>query len=394
MPPPTEKRGRAIVWVPIVLVALSAGFGLGGLCGYFYGKYPHDKTGTDKEIPEPLDKVVALGRIEPYDGILSLGVSAPDRIREIKVEEDQVVKAGQSLVILESQKMRELEKQLAVIQRRDAETRLQGIEANGKAQIAVAQLRLDRIKKLEPLEITVLESKKDLLIKQEKNAARNYTRYLNAGDTIAGMDKEKQELAQQQLETEIGDTKKQIEKLETSSKLDHSLAKAQLQAAEAELQQTQSTISLEALDKQVAQAEERLRESELLAPSEGKILRIFSHKGDLVQSKPILQMANVKKMIVLAEVDEKDVQRVHEKQTAIITSPAFAKGCGELKGKVIWIASNIGKAEMAPLDPRAAVSDRVVHVKVALEEPKCVEKLIGLQVHVEIETKEAAKQEQ
>lgn len=393
MPPPTRRSSRSIVWLPLVLVSLAAGFVLGGLCvHFFYDQRETGTMGTGSAATDSSRPVVALGRIEPRDGILSLGVPAPDRIREINVREDDIVEAGKCLVILESQKMRQLEEEMAAIQLRDARTRLEAIEKNGKAQIAVARLRRDRVKKLGPIETKILQNKKDLLVKQEENAARNYARYRNAGDTISDMDKEKQELTQQQIETEIADTKEQIHKLEQSSKLDYSLAEAQLQATEAELQQTQSTISPEALGKQVEQAEERLQESELRAPSHGTILRVFAHKGDLVQSKPILQMANVDKMIVLAEVDEKDIKRVEIGQAATITSSSGAidgNECARVRGKVIWKATYVGKAEMIPLDPRAAVSDRVIHVKIAVDEPKCVAKLIGLQVQVKIHTSEA-----
>jgi HlyD family secretion protein len=386
---PAQNGGRAMFWVPLVFVALGLGCAIGG-AGVYY--YLHDnETTTTGNAPEPSTelKVVALGRIEPRDGVLSLGVASPDRIREIKVKEDDPVKAGQPLVILEGQKMRELDTEMAKIQFAQAKTRLKAIEENGEAQIQVARLRRDRIKQLEPIEINMLRSKIKLLEKQKQNAQRNYERYVAAGDIVAGMDKEKQELAQQQIEADIASTTDQLEKLRQSSKLDRDLAEAQVRAVQAELKQTQSTLSLEVLGKQVQQAEERGKETEILAPSEGTILRLFAHKGELVQVKPILQMANVDNMIVLAEVDEKDVQRVRIDQPARIVSQAFDKTCSQVSGRVVWIANNVGKAEMVPLDPRAAVSDRVVQVKIALNQPKCVAKLIGLQVQVEIETKES-----
>jgi HlyD family secretion protein len=393
MPPPTEKRGRAIVWVPIVLVALSAGFALGGVCGYFYEKLTHEKTDREVEIPETIDRVVALGRIEPRDGILSLGVAAPDRIREINVEEDDLVTVGKTLVTLESKKMRELEEQMAQIQLEQADLRLKAIKRNGEAQINVAKVRRARIQDLLPIERKILENKIKLLEDQKTNAQRNYQRYVAAGDTIAGMDKEKQKLSEQQIQTDIDATNDQIDKLRKSSQLDLRVAAAELEATKAELQQTESTISLEVLGKQVQQAEERRKETEILAPSDGKILRIFAHKGELVQTKPILQMANVNKMIVLAEVDEKDIQSVAPGQSAIITSPSnvFDKDCSRLTGRVVWKANNVGKAEVIPLDPRATVSDRVVSVKVEVDRPECVAKLIGLQVRVEITTKKATE---
>ena len=91
---------------------------------------------------------MALGRIEPKDGVLSLGVPVPDRIRRILKNEGDPVSKGEALAVLDSEVMRELERKLAVIQREQAEKRLTAIEENGNAQIHVEQLRRDQIEQL------------------------------------------------------------------------------------------------------------------------------------------------------------------------------------------------------------------------------------------------------
>lgn len=388
MPAPHPKGGRAILWVPLLLAVLVLGFALGGACVYYYA-HTHEPTPSPAGEPEPsaaLDKVVALGRIEPKDGILSLGVPTPDRIREIKVTEGDLVKKGSPLAILDSEMMRDLERESAVLTRDQAARRLEAITQSGEAQIHVEEVRLEQIAELEPIEIKALESKIKLLQEQEKNAQLNYERYVAAGDTIADQDKEKQKLARQQIQAELVATKSQMEKLRKSSELNRSLARAQLQAARAELKQSQSTISLAMLDTQIRQAQERLKETQIHAPSKGKILRILVHEGELVQGQTILQMANVDKMIVLAEIYETDIQRVQIGQDATITSHIFKEGESALTGKVVWIASSVGKARVVPLDPRAAVDNRVVDVKIALDQPDRVADLIGHQVRVTIRT--------
>src|SRR5690242_2831584 len=111
MPAPSEKRGRALYWVPLVVLTTGLGFALGALCVHFYTRSSDTAdSGSSSEAGQALDKVVALGRIEPRDGILSLGVPAPDRISRIKVKEGESVKKGQSLAVLDSEVMRELER--------------------------------------------------------------------------------------------------------------------------------------------------------------------------------------------------------------------------------------------------------------------------------------------
>src|SRR5262249_12626690 len=130
MPAPSEKGGRAILWGPLVVVATAAGFALGGLSVFYYLRYYNVEPPQDTS-PEPSEKitnVVALGRIEPKEGVRSLGVPVPDRIRKILAKEGKPVKQNEPLAILDSEVMRELERKLAVIQREQAEKRLSAIE--------------------------------------------------------------------------------------------------------------------------------------------------------------------------------------------------------------------------------------------------------------------------
>jgi HlyD family secretion protein len=386
MPAQPEKRGGAALGVAAAVVALAIGFILGGAAIYMYGHtiWPAESSGS-AQPSEVLDKVVALGRIEPEDGVLSLGVPTPDRIAEIKVEEGAHVKKNQELVVLDSKVLRDLERQLAVIQRQQAEKRLEAVKVSGDAQVQVEQDRLDQIKEVGPLEIEAQDSKIKFLQAQEKNARKDYERYTAAGDTVAEQDKEKQRLLLEQIQTELIAAQCQYKKMLKSQDLNRRAAKAQLNAAKAERDRNKSAISLELLDKQVEQADERVKETRLYAPSAGKILRILVRAGELVRGQPILQMANTERMIVMAEVYETDIQRVRVGQKATITSHIFKRD-DALTGKVVWKGSSIGKAQVIDLDPRAAVDNRVVDVKIQLDQSNRVADLIGHQVRVEIET--------
>ncbi len=233
------------------------------------------------------------------------------------------------------------------------------------------------------MEIDAQMTKIKFLEAQEKNVRRDYERYIAAGDTVADQDKDKQKLLLEQVETELSAAKSQHQKMLKSRDFNRELAKAQLDSARAELERGKSAISLDLLDKQVTQAEERVRETQVRAPSAGKILRILLHEGELVRGQPILQIANTEQMIVMTEVYETDIQRVKVGQKAMITSHIFKRD-NPLTGKVVWKASSIGKAQVIPLDPRAAVDNRVVEVKVELDQSERVADLIGHQVRVEI----------
>jgi HlyD family secretion protein len=171
--------------------------------------------------------------------------------------------------------------------------------------------------------------------------------------------------------------------MRTTQQLSLRLADAQIEAAQAELRRSRSAISPEMLRTQLEQAGERLKTTELRAPSDGTILHILAHEGELVGAQPILRMANTAKLIVLAEVYETDIARVKLGDEATMTSRIFS-GDQALKGKVKWIGRTVGKSREVALDPRAIVDRRVVEVKIELPENKRAAELIGHQVHVTI----------
>jgi HlyD family secretion protein len=381
-----ENRRRAALSLLLAVFTLAVGFVLGGVVVYLYA--PLGPTLEPQSVAESsgvLDKVVALGRIEPMDGIRSLGVPTPDRIAEIKVKEGERVVKDQELMVLDSEVMRVLDRKLAAIQRDQAEKRLSAITASGEAQIRVEQVKRDQIETVEPLEIEAQDSTIKFLQAREKNARKDCERYKAAGDTIAEQDKEKQRLLLNQIQAELSAAECQHKKMLKSRELNRSLAAAQLEAARAELQRNRSAISLPLLDQQVAQADERLKETRIRAPSAGKVLRIFVRQGELVGGHPLLELANTERMIVLAEVYETDIHRVQLGQKATIRSHIFQRD-NALTGKVVWKGSSIGKPRVVDLDPRAAVDNRVVEVKIELDQSERVADLIGHQVRVEIAT--------
>jgi multidrug efflux pump subunit AcrA (membrane-fusion protein) len=234
MPAQPEKRGRSAFWGIVLTITIIIGLAGGGIAFYLhYYTRSTPETGGDREPGGALDKVVALGRIEPKDSILSLGVPTPDRIDRIAVTEGMHVKKGQLLAVLDSEIVREQERKVAMIQREQAEKRLQAITASGEAQIRVEEVRRDQIEQVEPLEIEAQDTKIKYLQAQEKNAQKDYERYLAAGDTIADQDKEKQRLLLNQIQTELIAAQCQHKKMLKSRELNRTLARAQLEAAHA-----------------------------------------------------------------------------------------------------------------------------------------------------------------
>lgn len=391
MPAPSENSGRAILWGPLLLVAAVVGFGLGGASIYFYLHYVtrEEEKDTQIEASAKPKTIVAQGRIEPKDGIRQVGVPTPDRIRRLPektIYEGAKVEKEQTLAILDSEALRKLELKLAEIQREQALKRRDAIEKNGIAQMHVEQLRGEQIDQLEPLEKEALKSKITFLESELKNAWDNSRRYKALGDTVAKQDVEKQDLLLQQTQAELVATQSQLKKLIESNKLKRKMAEAQLAAMRAELKQNLSAINPDLLGTHIEEAKERLKDTKIVAPCKGKILRIMKREGELIRGEPILEMANVDKMIAVAEVLVPEIDRVKKKLRATITTRIADIDKDPVTGTVYWIAGSVGKARVVPLDPRAAVDRHVIEVKIELDHPERVVDLIGHQVVVTIET--------
>jgi HlyD family secretion protein len=89
-------------------------------------------------------------------------------------------------------------------------------------------------------------------------------------------------------------------------------------------------------------------------------------------------------MMVVAEIDQNDINRVKIGQRATISSGIFPEN---LQGRVYKIGSLIGKNDILDTDPAAKEDTRVVEVVILLDSPasKRVAKLTNLEVDVTIE---------
>ena len=394
MPAPSEKGGQAVLGGSLFFFAIVIGFVLGGLSVYYYvGENPAKPTTETSSSPasselEKEEVIPALGRIEPRDGTLALGVPVPDRITKIRVKEGQLVRGGEQLIDLESEALRRLEERSSEIQADEAEKRRKAILAAGKAQIRLEEVRLLQARQLSPLEIEGQQSKIEFLRVQEANAKKDYERLVKTGDTIAKQDIEKQKLLWRQAQEELNAAEKQYQRLLVAQPLDLQMADARREVAQAELERSQSTISLDLLNNQTAQAKARREAARVTAPTDGIILRLLAHEGELVQGKPIVQMANLNKMIAVAEVSTSFIPRVQLKDKATITSAVFkALGYEKLEGEVYSIGEIVGKPQVTNPDPLAAVDYRIVEVKILLNQNEPAAKYIGHEVDVSIHSR-------
>ncbi|MFL5342670.1 MAG: HlyD family efflux transporter periplasmic adaptor subunit, partial [Gemmataceae bacterium] len=175
-------------------------------------------------------------------------------------------------------------------------------------------------------------------------------------------------------------------------------ADAQLDVVIADIKRAQSQTSLASLQKNIDLAAERLKQSVVRAPADGKILKVMAHVGELVGTQPVFQLGDVTHMIAVAEVYETDVKTVRDWVRAYpgkvgadveIRFPGAAPS--KFHGIVERVADLVVKNSAFSADPRQDVDRRVVEVRIKLDDQfqKEAAEFVNMQVDVTIKSPKA-----
>ncbi|MGL5074550.1 MAG: HlyD family efflux transporter periplasmic adaptor subunit, partial [Waterburya sp.] len=148
-----------------------------------------------------------------------------------------------------------------------------------------------------------------------------------------------------------------------------------IQIAQAEVNQAQAAVAKAQADMELAYVR---------APVDGEILDIHTRPGEALDEKGIAEIGQTDQMMVVAEIDQNDINQVKIGQKAAVTSGVFPQ---ELHGKVHQVGSLIRKNDILDTDPAADEDSRVVEVKIMLKpkDSQKVAKLSNLEVDVVIE---------
>jgi HlyD family secretion protein len=299
---------------------------------------------------ELIEFVSAPGEIEPKTKV-ELSAKVTSRITELPFDEGDKVTKGDPcanppipasvLVRLDS---------------KDLESQLLSAKASRDGQAT-------QLKEVEKAKIEGLRSNLIGLEKSLKQAQRDLERQkeLLASKDISQTIYEQAELKAEELQSQF----------ESSQ---HSLKAAELGLIVMEH-------NLEASDARVAEAEEALTYTTITSPIDGIVTRVNAEVGEMVvfgtMNNPgtvIIEVADLSKMLVVAQVDESDVAKVKTGQTAKVQVDAFPD-C-EFKGVVSSVALS-----------HTASSSGTKYFRTEIILDAAEEKLYsGLTAHVDIET--------
>ena len=158
-----------------------------------------------------------------------------------------------------------------------------------------------------------------------------------------------------------------LETLSSPRPEDLALAEAGLAAAEAQLARARADAAL----------------ARVAAPIAGTVLRIYARPGDQVGSDGLMDLADLGRMDVVADVYETDLPRLHPGAAAEVIVPGEPRRYAATLREIGWL---VRRTTQAGTDPVAAVDARTVEVRLTLsEEARAVlERRTNMQVQVAI----------
>jgi HlyD family secretion protein len=305
--------------------------------------------------------VGALGRIEPASRIRKLnqpGGMAVTRLARVFVAEGDAVTEGQLLA------------EFADAEMKDA--------AAQQAEASVAELRaaLARVREAgRASEVAAQRARIAALAAQEEIARRDANRTDRLVPSGAGSEAaaERNRFLLLRLSAERAQAEADLQTLSTPREEDLRLAEARVAAAEAALAKARADAEL----------------ARVRAPIAGTILRIFARPGDQVGNDGLMELADLSRMDVVADVFETDLGRLRPGMMAEITVPGERQRVTATLREIGW---QVRRTTQAGTDPVAAVDSRTVEVRLTLSEEgaNLLRRRTGMQVQVAIRAQDPA----
>lgn len=267
------------------------------------------------------DKVAAVARVVPVHGLIELDGPAGDSVAEVRVHEGAHVTAGDVLLVLQS-------------------------NALAIAELAHAEATLRELREQQPHQLKQAELAAQQAQTEAEFAQRTLARH-RAGqvDQLAAQVFEQREHAARAAELRAASAKEALAATRTAQQTALARAEAQLAIARARVQR--STVN---------------------SPAAGTILQVDVQPGESTgRGRPLVIVADVSAMAVVADVFEGDLARVKNGQRATVASKSLTKpvtGKVTHVGRLIAGAGKTGRVTVTLDD--ATEASRIINAEVDL----------------------------
>lgn len=319
--------------------------------------------GADKNSNSPavLGGIHALGRIEPADGLITVGTSPGLRIDEIKVKTGEKVSDKQILAILDGSQVREQQLRVAEAQKSsyDFQRKLK------EDQLQIARKSDDQLQQVH------LPSQQQLVGILENNVklAENDLQRMKSGK-LPQQQIDGQQALVNQAKVALLQANVQLSELKISDEV-----KPKRRELE-DLELSDKNPQLLALERQVDLARANFEQTIIRAPDQGTIFKVIAHAGE-VSSGPLLVMGNTDAMVVVAEVYQTYAAsiRIGDRADVQILNTTVS-------GVVEQIGSLVSQNQISNLDPTRRADRRVIEIRIRLDKTVPASNYVNMEVDV------------
>lgn len=358
------KRTIILSSIAFLLTALSL--------GYFFWLRPaqiEQKVLAEKEEPKitapTQNTVVAPGVVEAISEEIEVGAEIPGKIKQVLVEEGEQVVKGQTIAILENS---DFEANI-VSAKANIET-LKSQQSTAKARLLQAQADRTRI-----ANGARTEERREAKVEVEKtlpnveNANREYERrkrLYDSGD-ISREEMERAKTTLENAEKQVTSMQAKFNTINADARQDD-LSKADAAIRLAETQIREFDLLIREAETRVRTAEANLAKTIVRAPMTGVVLRKRLKDGESVSPESqtgIVSLADVSALRVRVDLDERDVAKIKENQTAYVTADAY--GEQKFSAKVVKIGKILGRKNFRTERPTEKVDTKILEVLLELE---------------------------
>jgi ABC exporter DevB family membrane fusion protein len=280
----------------------------------------------------------APGRVEARSEEIRVSAQVGGRLQAVLVEENDRVKTGQVIAVVENVDYR------ARVASAEASLRLREAEALRVHNGARDQERKDAAAALREAEAVLDNAKTD--------ESRRRGLFNEAVIARAEMDAADEQLKVAQARTDSA--RERLSLLEAGSRdEDRAQADAQVALARASLEEARAV----------------LEKTFIRSPIDGIVLRKHHHAGESVSTQfdsPIVTLADRSSIRVRVDVDEADVANLHDGEPAYVTADAF--GDRRFPGHVIRVGQVLGRKNVRTDEPTERVDTKILETLIQLDD--------------------------
>ena len=308
--------------------------------------------------------IVAPGIVEAVSEEIEVGTEIAGKLRSVPVEEGDKVVKGQTIAILENSDYE--------VQIRTARANIETLRSGrGTARVRVEQAVADR-KRIEngarSEERREARAGFEQTLPNVENARRELERRRKLHQTgdVSREELERAATAFENAQKQSQTVKEKYNVVNAAARVDDlARADASIRLSEAQIREFDAQIS--EAETRVRAAEANLEKTIVRAPISGVVLRKRLKDGESVSPENptgIVTIADVSALRVRVDLDETDVAKIRENQTAFVTADAF--GERRFAARVVKISRILGRKNFRTERPTEKVDTKILEVLLEL----------------------------